>query len=129
MFPSEQPIVSLFLQTSFSSLIQNNLSVSQQDFEGQRLAHTLTLSLSVAAGIASFAAGWWFVSLELLLHVFLVGLGLCALLVIPPWPYFKRHPIQWLSPLEKTSSSSSSTTTTGKKQPQTWWTFVKRILF
>ncbi|OAD04725.1 hypothetical protein MUCCIDRAFT_125711, partial [Mucor lusitanicus CBS 277.49] len=65
-----------------------------QDFEGQKLAEQLTHYLL----IASFIAGYSMHSMQMLLIVFAAGLALTALVVIPPWPMYNKHPQPFLQP-------------------------------
>ncbi|KAI9356082.1 microsomal signal peptidase 12 kDa subunit-domain-containing protein [Pilaira anomala] len=62
------------------------------DFEGQRLAEHLTHYLLIASGIISFIVGYSLQSLQMVMMIFAVGLVLTALVVIPPWPLYNKHP-------------------------------------
>ncbi|KAI8079497.1 microsomal signal peptidase 12 kDa subunit-domain-containing protein [Gilbertella persicaria] len=62
------------------------------DFEGQKQTDKLTHYLLIATGIASFILGYSAQSLQLLLVVFIIGFILTALMVIPPWPMYNKHP-------------------------------------
>ncbi|CAO0800724.1 unnamed protein product [Mucor circinelloides] len=68
------------------------------DFEGQKLAEQLTHYLLVLSGIASFIVGYSMQSMQMLLIVFAAGLALTALVVIPPWPMYNKHPQPFLQP-------------------------------
>ncbi|KAI8978531.1 microsomal signal peptidase 12kDa subunit [Pilobolus umbonatus] len=65
------------------------------DFEGQRIADTITHALLLASGMMSFAVGYYYESMLLLTGVFVAGLLLTLILVLPPWPMYTKHPQPW----------------------------------
>ncbi|KAI1384504.1 SPC12-domain-containing protein [Hypoxylon trugodes] len=68
----------------------------QIDFEGQKLAEILaTVVLSIVGGI-SFFVGFFLQDIVLALKIGLGGTALTFLLIVPPWPFFKQHPVKWL---------------------------------
>ncbi|KAI0603239.1 microsomal signal peptidase 12kDa subunit [Biscogniauxia sp. FL1348] len=68
----------------------------QIDFEGQKLAEILATALLSIAGAISFLVGFFLQDIALALKIGLGGTALTFLLVVPPWPFFNRHPVQWL---------------------------------
>ncbi|KAI9793418.1 MAG: hypothetical protein M1816_000310 [Peltula sp. TS41687] len=75
--------------------VQNALE-GQIDFEGQRLADSLTTALLVLTGVVAFLVGVSSQDIHLTLYTGLAGTTLTFLLVVPPWPYFNQHPVKWL---------------------------------
>jgi len=73
------------------------LTEGQIDFEGQRLAEFLATTLLGIAGVISFVVGYFLQDIKLALYIGLGGTALTFLLVVPPWPFFNRHPVKWLS--------------------------------
>ncbi|KAI9847827.1 MAG: hypothetical protein M1837_001720 [Sclerophora amabilis] len=69
----------------------------QIDFEGQRLAELLITTLLAITGAVAFLVGYVLQDLHLSLYTGLAGTLLSFLVVVPPWPYFNRHPVNWLS--------------------------------
>ncbi|KAF2861885.1 SPC12-domain-containing protein [Piedraia hortae CBS 480.64] len=67
------------------------------DFEGQRLAELVTYTLLTITGAVSFLLGILTGNIFYAAYAGLVGTALTFLLVVPPWPYFNRHPVRWLS--------------------------------
>ncbi|KAG2192587.1 hypothetical protein INT47_006039 [Mucor saturninus] len=61
------------------------------DFEGQRLAEQLTHVLLTAFGVVSFAIGFYLQSIQMVMAVFAAGLVITALVVVPPWPMYRKH--------------------------------------
>ncbi|KAI0710810.1 microsomal signal peptidase subunit [Earliella scabrosa] len=66
------------------------------DFEGQKLVEQISRNTLIVASIVSFIAGFAAQSLQVLFGVFAVFVVLLSAAVIPPWPMFRRHPVQWL---------------------------------
>jgi len=72
------------------------------DFEGQKLAEAVMSRLMVLLGLLAFGAGYAYADYMLMVKLMGVGLALTSILVLPPWPWFKRSPLQWLPPLYPT---------------------------
>ncbi|KAJ1957582.1 hypothetical protein IWQ62_005056 [Dispira parvispora] len=83
------------------------------DFRGQVMAETVTQVGIISSAILAFAVGYALQSFEILLLVFGGGVVLTLLAVLPPWPMYNRHPVQWL---KTTSSSSVSSSTASQKE-------------
>ncbi|KAI5854951.1 microsomal signal peptidase 12kDa subunit [Tricharina praecox] len=66
------------------------------DFEGQRLAELLTTVLLVASGIVAWIVGFVLGDLKFTVYVGLAGTALTFLTVVPPWPFYNKHPQRWL---------------------------------
>jgi len=68
----------------------------QIDFEGQKLSELLaTASLVIVGGIA-FLIGFVLQDIKLALYIGLGGTAFTFALVVPPWPIYNKHPVQWL---------------------------------
>ncbi|KAI2630616.1 microsomal signal peptidase 12kDa subunit [Hypoxylon sp. NC1633] len=68
----------------------------QIDFEGQKLAETLATVFLASIGGISLVVGFFLQDIALSLKIGLGGTALAFLLVVPPWPFFKQHPVKWL---------------------------------
>ncbi|ETS75664.1 hypothetical protein PFICI_12608 [Pestalotiopsis fici W106-1] len=68
----------------------------QIDFEGQKLAELLATVLLSAVGAISFIVGFITQNITLALKIGLAGTALTFLVVVPPWPFFNKHPVKWL---------------------------------
>jgi len=77
----------------------------QIDFEGQRLAEFLATALLVAVGAIAFIVGFLLQDIKRALFIGLGGTAVTFLLVVPPWPFFNRHPVRWLPVGGKQESS------------------------
>ncbi|GJC90542.1 microsomal signal peptidase 12kDa subunit [Colletotrichum tofieldiae] len=85
-----------------------DLAEGQIDFEGQKLADLLATLVLSASGVLSFIIGYLLQDIKLAVYVGLAGTVLTFLLVVPPWPFYKQHPVKWLEP--GTGSGSASGT-------------------
>ncbi|EGP85031.1 unnamed protein product [Zymoseptoria tritici ST99CH_1A5] len=68
------------------------------DFEGQRLAEYLTYGLLSFVGALAFLVGFIKQDIYQIIYIGLGGTVLTFLAVVPPWPYFNKHPLAWLPP-------------------------------
>ncbi|ORY90985.1 microsomal signal peptidase 12kDa subunit [Syncephalastrum racemosum] len=66
------------------------------DFEGQKLADYATHGIMTAASVIAFVAGFATQSLQTTLTIFAGATVLAALVVLPPWPMYNKHPLPWL---------------------------------
>ncbi|PMD28343.1 microsomal signal peptidase 12kDa subunit [Hyaloscypha hepaticicola] len=89
------------------------LAEGQIDFEGQKLAELLATALLAAVGAISFLVGFFLQDIKLALYIGLGGTALTFLLVVPPWPFFNRHPVKWL-PVARNETNSQGIVVDGK---------------
>ncbi|KAF5499826.1 Signal peptidase complex subunit 1 [Colletotrichum fructicola] len=73
-----------------------DLAEGQIDFEGQKLADLLATLVLSASGALAFLVGFFLQDIKLAVYIGLAGTALTFLLVVPPWPFYKRHPVKWL---------------------------------
>jgi len=67
------------------------------DFVGQKHAEYTYQSTIVLFAFIGFAVGFLLQSLKTTLQIYGTGMILAALLVLPPWPFYNKHPVQWLA--------------------------------
>jgi signal peptidase complex subunit 1 len=84
------------------------------DFQGQKAAELWISRVLVAFAAVGFLAGYLLSNFLLMVYINVVGLAVTLLLVVPDWPVFNKHPLQWLPPLnpgktKKEEESSSPT--------------------
>ncbi|KAL4942862.1 hypothetical protein BDV06DRAFT_191298 [Aspergillus oleicola] len=70
----------------------------QIDFHGQQISELLSTGLLIISGIVSFLAGYISQDIYLSLWTGVAGTLLTGLVVIPPWPFYHKHPEKWLVP-------------------------------
>ncbi|RKF73060.1 Signal peptidase complex subunit 1 [Golovinomyces cichoracearum] len=73
-----------------------NIAEGHIDFEGQKLVELLATILLISVGIISFVVGFILKDITRTIYISLGGSALVFLLVIPPWPIYKRHDLRWL---------------------------------
>ncbi|KAF3770309.1 SPC12-domain-containing protein [Cryphonectria parasitica EP155] len=91
-----------------------DVAEGQIDFEGQKLVETLSTVLLSVIGVSreskprgsgsspplpqaiSFLVGYFLQDIKLAVFIALGGTGLTFLVVVPPWPFYKKHPVKWL---------------------------------
>merc|ERR1739838_50196 len=72
---------------------------TQMDYEGQRKAEKTYQIIITVFGIVGFIWGFFIQQLSATVYFVLGGFALSCLIVLPPWPFFRRNPLPWL-PLE-----------------------------
>jgi signal peptidase complex subunit 1 len=103
----------------------------QIDFEGQKLAEFLGTALLATVGVRinlqntqfitllirfqaiSFIVGFFLQDIKLALFIGLGGTALTFLVVVPPWPFFNKHPVKWLLVGGTEKSAAGSITVDG----------------
>ncbi|XP_020572405.1 probable signal peptidase complex subunit 1 [Phalaenopsis equestris] len=70
------------------------------DWQGQKLAEKLMEIFLVAFGIVAFVVGYSIGSFQTMLLIYAAGVLLTALVTVPNWPFFNRHPLNWLDSIE-----------------------------
>lgn len=70
------------------------------DWQGQKLAELLMQVMLVAFAAVAFVTGYVLGSFRLMLLIYAGGVVLTSLVTIPNWPFFNRHPLKWLDPIE-----------------------------
>ncbi|TEY85856.1 hypothetical protein BOTCAL_0011g00510 [Botryotinia calthae] len=90
-----------------------DLAEGQIDFEGQRLAEFLTTALLAISGAIAFFVGFFKQDIKLALAFGLLGTIFTFAIVVPPWPFYKKHPVRWL-PLGGRDASTQGIVVDGK---------------
>ncbi|KAI0049112.1 microsomal signal peptidase subunit, partial [Auriscalpium vulgare] len=78
-----------------SSSIQQLLE-GKIDFEGQKSVERITHYAFAVLTAVSFVLGFTLQSLSVTFGIFGLGVALLLVAVIPPWPPYNKHPVQWL---------------------------------
>ena len=61
----------------------------------------------------AFFVGYVLQDITLALYIGLGGTALTFLLIVPPWPFFNKHPVQWV-PVAGSEIASHGITVDGK---------------
>lgn len=65
------------------------------DFEGQKLATRLYTNIIMFFAAVGFVVGYYVQSFQLTLLILGIGVILAFLVVVPPWPMYRRNPLEW----------------------------------
>jgi signal peptidase complex subunit 1 len=82
------------------------------DFEGQRLAEQWLIKLLVLFAAVGFLVGYVTSNFSLMAYINAGGLAITTLLVVPDWPFFRRHPLNWLPPLNPVQQQAPASAAT-----------------
>ena len=74
---------------------------SHMDFEGQRKAERIYQIIITLFGIVGFIWGFYIQRLSATVFIVLGGFALSCLIVLPPWPFFRKHALEWQAPIVK----------------------------
>ncbi|XP_062504933.1 signal peptidase complex subunit 1-like [Corticium candelabrum] len=77
---------------------QLTFNLPHVDFEGQKLAERIYQIIMISFAIVGFV--WGYMCQQLSQTVIIIGSGfiLSCILTLPPWPFYRRHPIDWRQP-------------------------------
>jgi len=73
-------------------------NVRGMDFVGQATSYTYYRLIITIAGIVGFIVGYIKQDFNATIFIVLAGTTVAFLICVPPWPYFKSHPLQWKDP-------------------------------
>jgi len=68
---------------------------THMDFEGQRKAERIFQVIIVAHAIIGFAIGYAVQQFSYTVYTIIFGFLLSCAIVLPPWPYFRKDPLNW----------------------------------
>ncbi|XP_043706772.1 probable signal peptidase complex subunit 1 [Telopea speciosissima] len=85
------------------------------DWQGQKLAELLMQVMLVVFAVGAFITGYAMGSFQMMLIIYAVGVVLTTLITVPNWPFFNRHPLKWLDPIEAERHPKPQPVTSKKK--------------
>lgn len=74
---------------------------THMDFKGQETAETLFQQIIVSFSIVGFIWGYICEQFSQTVYVMAAGVITASVLCLPPWPFFRQTPVQWLQYEEK----------------------------
>lgn len=77
------------------------------DFDGQRRAEKLSRIIITLFGAVGLI--WGYIIQQFSQTVYIVGAGfaLAAIVTVPPWPMYRRKPLQWQKPRSESDQSDA----------------------
>ncbi|RYR00531.1 hypothetical protein Ahy_B07g088656 [Arachis hypogaea] len=94
-------------------------SLPSMDWQGQKLAEQLMQILLLSFAVVAFTTGYFMASFQMMILTYFGGVVLTTLVTVPNWPFYNRHPLEWLDPseVEKHPKPQPSANSTSKKKP------------
>ncbi|XP_047138418.1 signal peptidase complex subunit 1 [Hydra vulgaris] len=68
---------------------------THMDYEGQKKAERVYQVILTIFGVVGFLWGFYIQQLSATVYIVLTGFALSCLIVLPPWPFFRKNPLQW----------------------------------
>eukprot|EP00055_Hartaetosiga_balthica_P015100 m.87014 g.87014 ORF g.87014 m.87014 type:complete len:142 (+) comp8780_c0_seq2:627-1052(+) len=78
------------------------------DFEGQKLVDMFVRHIVEVFGFIGLLVGFFMEDFGIAVKVWLIGLVVAVLICVPPWWFFRKHPLQWLSVEERTKNEKKA---------------------
>uniref|UniRef100_A0A1I7RL36 Signal peptidase complex subunit 1 n=1 Tax=Bursaphelenchus xylophilus TaxID=6326 RepID=A0A1I7RL36_BURXY len=73
---------------------------THMDFVGQQKAERIMQVILVISGIIGFLVGFWFERISFMVFTILGGSAFAGLIMLPPWPCFRRNALNWQPALQ-----------------------------
>ncbi|XP_022891310.1 probable signal peptidase complex subunit 1 isoform X2 [Olea europaea var. sylvestris] len=99
------------LISSFTSTLESTM-----DWQGQKLAEHLMQLMLVSFAVVAFIVGYVLGSFQTMLLIYAAGVVLTSLIIIPNWPFFNRHPLNWLDSSEAEKHPKPQAANSGPKK-------------
>lgn len=65
-----------------------------QDYEGQRLASRIMYIILVSSTVVAVPVGVVLGNFAYSLLTLVIGAVICCLAILPPWPMYRKHPVE-----------------------------------
>ncbi|XP_052865660.1 signal peptidase complex subunit 1 [Anopheles cruzii] len=89
---------------------------THMDFEGQGRAEKLSRIIITLFGAVGLLWGYIIQQFSQTVYILIAGVVLASLLTIPPWPIYRKKPLNWQKPRPDTQTTQSSSDDTKKKK-------------
>eukprot|EP00118_Oscarella_pearsei_P028971 m.3378 g.3378 ORF g.3378 m.3378 type:complete len:106 (+) comp9329_c0_seq1:198-515(+) len=84
------------------------------DFEGQKLAEQIFQGVIIFFAVVGFIWGYVCQRFSATVIIVIGGFILSSILTLPPWPFYRRHPIKWRKPKPQDSGTETAKGSSGK---------------
>uniref|UniRef100_A0A0C9R5S7 Signal peptidase complex subunit 1 n=3 Tax=Braconidae TaxID=7402 RepID=A0A0C9R5S7_9HYME len=90
-----------------ASLIQSIKSIpTHMDYEGQARAEKLSRIIVTLFGFVGLIWGYAIQEFSQALYILGAGCVMAAIITVPPWPMYRRNPLDWQKPQTEALSKS-----------------------
>ncbi|KAF5741158.1 Microsomal signal peptidase 12 kDa subunit (SPC12) [Tripterygium wilfordii] len=72
----------------------------EMDWQGQKLSEQLMQIILLTFAVVAFVTGFVTGSFQMMILIYAGGVVLTTLITVPNWPFFNRHPLNWLDSSE-----------------------------
>ncbi|KAG8181620.1 hypothetical protein JTE90_015265 [Oedothorax gibbosus] len=78
------------------------------DFDGQKKAERIFQTILFVFAGTGLLIGYYFQQFSYTVYILGAGFLLSCLLTLPPWPMFRRKPLQWQKPRDESQDSTKA---------------------
>nr|ABF18229.1 signal peptidase subunit [Aedes aegypti] len=89
---------------------------THMDFEGQGRAEKLSRVIITLFGAVGLIWGYIIQQFSQTMYILIAGVLLASILTIPPWPIYRRKPLNWQKPRPEPQSTAAGTETESAKK-------------
>ncbi|KAF5746451.1 Microsomal signal peptidase 12 kDa subunit (SPC12) [Tripterygium wilfordii] len=84
------------LSQALSLYLRRSVYFLEMDWQGQKLSEQLMQIILLTFAVLAFVSGYVTLSFQLMILIYAGGVVLTTLITVPNWPFFNRHPLNWL---------------------------------
>jgi signal peptidase complex subunit 1 len=85
------------------------------DFHGQNLSEDMFFWIITIMGALAWLYGYYYQDFVYTFYGWLASVLISIVLCVPDWPYFNRHPVEWLSDIKLREENSGGGGNAGGK--------------
>ncbi|XP_062540140.1 signal peptidase complex subunit 1 [Armigeres subalbatus] len=89
---------------------------THMDFEGQGRAEKLSRVIITLFGAVGLIWGYIIQQFSQTVYILIAGVLLASILTIPPWPIYRRKPLNWQKPRPEPQQTTSGAETESSKK-------------
>ncbi|KAG5274815.1 hypothetical protein AALO_G00140430 [Alosa alosa] len=79
---------------------------THMDYKGQKLAEQIFQGIILVSAVIGFLYGFVIEQFGWTVYIVLGGFAVSCLLTLPPWPMYRKNPLNWQPALPETSGDS-----------------------